>query len=391
MRIHALMGGRDPHPQSYLVGGMTLTPPWGGPPIRRAGEHPPVPDRNAPAALSEAGLVIADDLISAARDFVDQVFLPDVLELARAYPEWASIGGGVGNYLSFGEFPDDDAATPSLFLPQGRILGRNLGSVAPVDQASVAETVAHSWYTYGGGDAAHRPAAEGETNPAWSGQALPLATLEGAEKYSWLKAPRYDGQAMEVGPLARMLVAYVDGHAEAQAGIERVVTTLGLGPEALFGTLGRILAKAIETQIIARRADSWLWALRTNLATGDLAVADPGTWDPASWPASAEGWSLGEGPRGAVGHWLSVRDGVVDRYQIVDATTWNASPRDGNGARGPIEAALVGTRVSDVAQPLEVLRTVHSFDPCTACAVHRFDPRAAGPVRVSAHDMESPR
>lgn len=391
MRIHALFGGRDPHPQSYLVGGVTLTAPWGGPDLRRAGEHPDLPDRNAPKPLSDAGLNLVDDLITTARTFVDQVFAPDVLELARTYPEWGSIGAGPGNYLSGGEFPLDATLQPALFLPAGRITARDLGKVDPVDQAGVAETVAHSWYSGTNGDEGLLHPTESATSPAFAGPALPLASLEGAAKYTWLKAPRYDGQPMEVGPLARMLVAYVEGAAEARAGIDAAVTALMLGPQALFSTLGRIIAKSVESQIVARRADGWLWELRTNLATGDLAVVDVSAWDPSAWPATAEGWSLGEGPRGTVGHWLAIRDGQVDRYQVVDATTWNASPRDAAGLLGPMEAALVGTKVPDPAQPLEVLRTVHSFDPCTACAVHAFEPRAAGPVEVHARRMETPR
>lgn len=381
MRIQTLFGGRDPHPQSYLVGGMSLTPPWGGPPAQHGREHPRVPGRDAPAALSDDGLSLVDGLIASAQTFVNQVFLPDVLALARSYPEWTTVGAGPGSFLSYGEFPEDDGTEPALFLPRGRIVSRNLNTVAAVDQAAVEETVAHAWYADDGGDAARHPA-DGQTNPEYSGPALPLTTLDGAVKYSWLKAPRYGGMPMEVGPLARMLVGYADGQTEIRGTIDAAVTSLGLGPKDLFSTMGRIIGKAVETQVVARRATRWLSQLKGNLARGDVSVVDASSWDPTSWPVTADGWSLGEGPRGAVGHWLSIRDSVISHYQVVDATTWNGSPRDATDGRGPMESALVGTRVSDPSRPLEILRTVHSFDPCTACAVHAFDPSDPGPVQV---------
>jgi Ni,Fe-hydrogenase I large subunit len=187
---------------------------------------------------------------------------------------------------------------------------------------------------------------------------------------------------MEVGSLARVLVAYVEGREVVRAAVERTITALGVGPDALFGTLGRMVARAVEAQVIATRLGGWHRELAQGLAGGDLAFADLSSWDPGSWPQEARGWSLGEGPRGAVGHWVTIRDRTIQSYQIVDASTWNGSPRDGKGRRGAWEEALVGTPVADPDRPLEILRTLHSFDPCTACAVHAFDPAAAGPVEI---------
>ncbi len=388
MRIHALLGGRDPHPQSYLVGGMTLSPVWGGP--LGPGTHPPVPEHDAPMALSEAGLRIVDDLTNAALTFVDQLFLPDVLALAKAYPDWTGIGAGVGRFLSYGEFPEGDGAKPSLYLPRGRVAAPGLAAVDSVDQQAVAETVANAWYTDQEGIATLRHPAAGETSPLYSGPALPVTSLEGSAQYSWIKAPRYDGRPMEVGPLARLLVAYADGYTDAQSALGTAMTAVGMSPDGLVSTMGRIVAKAVETSIVVRRADGWLRELKSSLSTGDLAVADLSRWDPSTWPDTAEGWSLGEGPRGAVGHWVTIRDRVVRRYQVVDATTWNASPRDATGARGPMEEALVGTPVADATQPLEILRTVHSFDPCTACAVHALD-RPSGGIEVRVLGGEARR
>ena len=195
MRIQTLLGGKSPHPQTYLVGGMAVAPPWGGPNRALPGEHPAQVERNTPAALSAAGLSEIGQLLVEAKTFVDQVYVPDVLAIAGYYRDWAGIGAGIGNYLSYGEFPEDDTSQPALLLPRGRIMGRDLARVAPVDQAAIAETVAHSYYSYDGGDGALRHPADGQTNPRYAGPKPPFTTLEGSDKYSWLKAPRYEDQA----------------------------------------------------------------------------------------------------------------------------------------------------------------------------------------------------
>ena len=381
-KIHTILGGKNPHPQTFLVGGMALTPPWGGPNRGLPGEHPQQIDKRAPAALSEASLAEIATLIADARVFVDQVYVPDVLLVARHYPEWAALGSGIGNYLAYGEFPEDETDEPKLFLPRGRVMGRVMARIGAVEQTGVTESVAHAWYTYDTDPDRMRNPADGQTNPAYSGPALPYTTLAGSEKYSWLKAPRYDDEPMEVGPLARVLVAYIEGRGEVRAAVNRAVAALGVGPDALFGTLGRLVARAIEAGVIAARLGDWHRQLTESLSGGDLAFADLGRWDPGSWPQEAKGWSLGEAPGGALGHWVTIRDQAIASYQIVDASTWNGSPRDGKGRRGAWEEALVGTPVADPGQPLEILRTLHSFDPCAACAVHAFDPAAAGPLRL---------
>jgi len=380
-RIHTILGGKNPHPQTFLVGGMALTPPWGGP-SRGPGEHPQQVEKGVPSALSAASLTEIGDLITAAKSFVIQVYAPDVLLVAGHYPEWAALGAGIGNYLSYGEFPEDDTAEPALFLPRGRVMGRVMARVEAVDQAGVTETVAHSWYTHDGDVEVPLNPIDGRTNARYAGPALPYSTLAGSEKYSWLKAPRYLDQPMEVGPLARVLVAFVEGREEVRTAVEQAITALDVGPDALFGTLGRIVARSVEAQVIANRLGGWHEKLTENLAGGDLAFADLGRWDPGSWPQEARGWSLGEAPGGALGHWVTIRDRTIQNYQIVDASTWNGSPRDGTGRRGAWEEALVGTPVADPDRPLEILRTLHSFDPCTACGVHAFDPDDAGPIEI---------
>ncbi len=363
VRIHAILGGKNPHPQTYAVGGMAL---------RMAPDAPTGLNRTSAGQIASA--------ITAAREFVDRVLIPDVTYVAKQYSDWAKYGTGIGNYLTYGDFSDSPGDTSSLLFPPGRIVGRNLGKVEPVDQQRIAETVAHSWYTYTKGDALHP--FEGETQPKYTGPNPPFETLEGHEQYSWLKAPRYDGKAYEVGPLARVLVAYAAGKQPVVDAVDGFLRSSGLGKEALFSTLGRIAARALETKLLADRLQGWLDRLTANMDAGKLVIADTSRWDPSSWPAEAKGWGYEEAPRGALGHWVVVRDGKVQNYQMVVPSTWNGSPRDGAGQRGAWEEALLGTPIADPEQPLEVLRTVHSFDPCMACAVHVFDPSGRASVEI---------
>jgi hydrogenase large subunit len=379
--LQTFLAGKSPHPQTFLVGGMALVPPWGGPDRPAAREHPRQVGRSSPAALSERGLADIADLIAEAKAFVDGVYVPDVLEIAGTYTDWATIGRGIGSYLSYGEFPEGDTAEPELLLPRGRIMNHDVARVEPVDQAGVAETIAHSYYT-SDDDAALVHPWDGETVPAYTGPSAPVGSLDGAAKYSWSKAPRYQDDPMEVGPLARMLVGFVGGQEPIRAKVAQALAKLRVGPDALMSTLGRTVARAVEAQVVVDRLSGWLDELNENLATGDVSLADLSMWDPGAWPSEARGWSIGESPQGALGHWLTIGDRKVDDYQVVDASTWNCSPRDGRGRRGALEEALVGTPVNDPAQPVEILRTVHSFDPCTACAVHAFDPRGGGSIDV---------
>jgi Ni,Fe-hydrogenase I large subunit len=367
IRAQAILGAKNPHPQTYVVGGMALAI-----------------DPNSATALNARGLSEIATLVARAQDFVERVYLPDVLAVAGFYKDWASIGQGIGNYLSYGDFPEDDSGQPTAFyFPRGRIMGRQLGSVEPVDQAQVAEQVAHSYYAYPDDDGAARHPWVGETDPTYAGPQPPYETLEGFEKYSWLKAPRYADEPMEVGPLARMLVSYASGHADVKAAVDGALGALGVGPAALYSTLGRVAARAIETKLVATRLSKWLDDLAANLDRGDLAIADGSRWDPSSWPPEARGSGLEEAPRGSLGHWVVIANGMIGNYQLVVPSTWNISPRDAQGRRGALEEALVGTPVADIEQPVEILRTVHSFDPCIACAVHVHDRSARRAVVVS--------
>jgi [NiFe] hydrogenase large subunit/hydrogenase large subunit len=189
---------------------------------------------------------------------------------------------------------------------------------------------------------------------------------------------------MEVGPLARALVAYASGDAKVKEIVGAVLGKLGVGPEALFSTLGRIAARAIETQLLVDKMGAWVDELGSNMGRGELAIHDNSKWDPKSWPKDCVGAGFHEAPRGALGHWVHIVNGKIARYQCIVPSTWNAGPRDASGQMGPYEAALVGTPVADPEQPLEILRTVHSFDPCMACGVHVVDAkkRELASVRV---------
>lgn len=371
MRIHTYLGGKSPHAQAYLVGGMVAAPPWGGPARPVPGEHQWALDREAPPALGADGLSSIGTLIDEMASFVAATYVPDVLALAHAYRDTAEVGAGIGHYLAFGAFPEDSSARPVLLAPRGRVMDRDPRSVIQVADVGVAESVAHAWYV-DDGEALRHPR-DTRAAPAYSGPRPPFTTLAGSDRYSWVKAPRYEDDPMEVGPLARMLVGQASGRAGYATGLRRAADVLG-GAPALFGTLGRLAAAAIEAELIVERLPGWLTELRANLASGDLAVADISTWAPGSWPRRAEGLSMSESARGALGHWVSIADGRIERYEVIDASTWNASPRDARGRRGALEEALVGTPVLDPDKPLEVLRVVHSFDPCIACAVHIIHP-----------------
>jgi Ni,Fe-hydrogenase I large subunit len=242
-----------------------------------------------------------------------------------------------------------------------------------VDQQKIAEYVTHSWFEYDDGNAAKHPW-DGETKPRYTGPQPPYEWLETDQKYSWIKAPRYEDAPMEVGPLARMLIAYVKGHERVKFWVDAALAKLEVGPEVLFSTLGRTAARGIETVVLAEKVTDWVDELTANMGKGDLRIHETEHWDPDTWPKEAMGWGWSEAPRGALGHWVRIKDGAIANYQCIVPSTWNASPRDATGQRGAYESALLETPVADPEQPIEILRTLHSFDPCMACAVHVTDP-----------------
>ncbi len=359
VRIHTIFGGKNPHP-NFLVGGVPF-------PI----------DPNSDKALNAHTLAIIGDTIQKMRTFVYQVYLPDLLAIAPFYKEYATLGEGLGNFLVWGEFPSDDIRnTDSYLVPRGAILNRDLTNIQPVDPKDmdgVKEFITHSWYEYSKGDSVGLHPWEGETKLNYTGPKPPYDYLEVEKKYSWLKSPRWKEHPMEVGPLARVLMLYATGNEQAKELVEKTLKTLDAPVDALFSTLGRTAARAIETAIYVDAMEGWYKELIANIAKGDYQTANTEKWDPKTWPKHAQGVGTTEAPRGALGHWVVIDNGKVTNYQQVVPTTWNASPQDHKGQGGAYEHALVGTKLAVPDQPLEILRTIHSFDPCMACAVHMID------------------
>jgi len=354
IRIHAILGSKNPHPQTFLVGGMAI-------PI----------DIDSQNALNADKLAEINRLLKKAKEFVEKVYIPDLLAVASFYKDWAAIGGGVGNYLSYGEFPDH--VTGKQFFPPGIILGKDLSKVYQVDQKKIAEYVDHSWFEYSGGQGKGAHPWEGETEAKYTGPKPPYKNLDTDRKYSWVKSPRYEEKPMEVGPLAKLLVAFASGHKETKDAVTLVLKHLNVPATALFSTLGRTGARGIDCLITAQQLPVWLQQLQENIGKGDIRVHEQTKWDPSTWPNEAAGYGWHEAPRGALGHWIKIKDKQILNYQAVVPSTWNASPRDHKGQRGPYEEALIGTPIADPSRPVEILRTIHSFDPCLACAVHVLD------------------
>ncbi len=360
IRLHTIFGGKNPHP-NFLVGGMASA-------INLADT----------ATINAARLSDVADMIVKARRFVEEVYWPDLVAIAGFYKDWAAIGSGPRHYLAAGDWSDVDwKDKASAYLPGGVIVDGNLGEVQPYDHQKVKEYVTHSWYEYEAGKDVGLHPYEGETRPKYTGPPTPWKELQGLPEYSWSKAPRYDGRPMEVGPLARMVIAYASGHTDVKPLVDEVLGKLGVGAEALHSTLGRTAARGMETLLVARRLQHWYDLLIGRIRGGDVATFTKDRWEPRTWPRKAQGYGDLEAPRGMLGHWVQIEDGRISRYQCVVPSTWLASPRGPDGSTGIYETALASNHpLENPEQPLEILRTVHSFDPCMACGVHVLD--AAG-------------
>jgi hydrogenase large subunit len=359
VKVHTIFGGKNPHP-NYLVGGA-----------------PCAVNVDEANALNAERLAMVGRLFEEAERFVEQVYIPDLMAIASFYKDWGAVGGGLRNYLAYGDLPTNGFGDPSSFLfPRGIILDRNLGEVLEVDARDpdeVKEFISHSWYEYGDGDQIGLHPWSGETKFNYTGPKPPYKQLNVEGKYSWLKTPRWKGHAMEVGPLARMLVGYASGHEEIKEEVNAALKALDVPVDALFSTLGRTAARGLETRLIARWAKRFYNDLMSNIRNGDTRMFNNEKWEPSTWPSEARGVGLTEAPRGALAHWIVIRDAEIENYQLVVPSTWNASPRDPRGQLSAYESALIGTPVHSAEQPLEILRTIHSFDPCIACAVHVYD------------------
>lgn len=373
VKVHTIFGGKNPHP-NWLVGGVPCA-------IN-------LNDTGAVGAINMERLNLVKSIIDRSREFVEKVYIPDLLAIASFYKGWG-YGGGLSskNVLSYGDIPQraNDYSAANLLFPRGAIINGDLSHVHEVDLRNpdeIQEFVSHSWYKYPDESKGLHPW-DGVTEPNYhpegpnfKGTRTKIENLDESGKYSWIKAPRWKGNAMEVGCLSRMLLGYVQPKQFPfiKETIDSVLHKLDLPVTALFSTLGRTAARGIETLYCAKLQEEQFDKLMANLKAGDSATANVEKWDPSSWPKDAKGVGFTEAPRGALGHWVKIKDTKIENYQCVVPTTWNGSPRDPKGQIGAFEAALMNTPLAKADQPLEILRTLHSFDPCLACSTHVMSP-----------------
>lgn len=333
-RAMAVFGAKNPHTQFLVAGGVTCY------------------ESLTPERINEF-----EGLYKEVNDFVNQVYIPDLLLVGGAYKDWTKIGGTT-NFMTFGEFPGDERKLETRWLKPGVLFDRKL-EVLPFDPSKIEEHVRHSWYV---GDKAHKPF-QGVTEPRFT-------FMGDKDRYSWMKAPRYDGRAVETGPLAQILVAYLSGNGDVKPVVDTVLQTLNLTPADLFSTLGRTAARGIETAVIAKKTGELLEVYKANVASGDKKIVEN-----CEVPDKGEGVGFVNAPRGGLSHWLVIENKKVANFQLVVPSTWNLGPRCANGIPSAVEEALMDTPIADPKRPVEILRTVHSFDPCIACAVHVIDGR----------------
>ena len=370
VKVHTVFGGKNPHP-NWLVGGMPCA-------IN-------LNDTGAVGAINMERLNLVKSIIDRSIEFIDQVYIPDLVAIAGFYKDW-TFGGGLSSLsvLSYGDIPDraNDYSAKNLLLPRGAIINGDLTKVHEVDlkdPEQVQEFVTHSWYKYPDETKGLHPW-DGVTEPNFTlgpktkGSKTKIESLDEEGKYSWIKSPRWRGHAMEVGPLARYVIGYVQKNPEFKEPVDKLLKDLGLPLQAIFSTLGRTAARGLEASWAAHKMSYFYDKLIATIKAGDSSTANIEKWDPSRWPKEAKGAGFTEAPRGALGHWIKVKDGKIDNYQCVVPTTWNGSPRDDKGQIGAFEASLMNTPVAKADQPLEILRTLHSFDPCLACSTHVMSP-----------------
>jgi hydrogenase large subunit len=363
-QIVAILGGKTPNIQNLAVGGVANAI-----------------NLDNQATLNMEKLYQVKDILDEVQDFIRQVYFVDVCAVGAMYADWLGYGKGVTNYLSVPDLPLDTKGTEFDF-PGGVIMNGDLGHVQeiktfnePFFRENVTESIARSWYD---GHWAKHPYEE-TTDPKYT-------SFEDNGKYSWVKAPRFKGAPMQVGPLAQVLVGYALGHKPTQFWANKTLETAGsiakttLTPAVLHSTLGRHAARMIRTQVIADLAQKHWNLLVNNIAKGDTTIFN----EPVFPKGEQRGFGFHEAPRGTLSHWIVIQDGKIANYQAVVPSTWNAGPRDEKDQPGPYEASLVGNPVADAQRPLELIRTVHSFDPCLACAIHTVDVEGTEIAKVKA-------
>ena len=363
-KVVAILGSKTPNIQNLAVGGVANA-------INLDNE----------ATLNMAKLYEVKSLLDSVHQFIEQVYFVDVCAIGAMYADWLGHGKGVTNYLSVPDMPLDTKGTQFDF-PGGTIFNGDLSKVTPISsfeddyfRKNVSESIAHSWYD---GDWQKHP---------WEEETVPKYTPYDAEKkYSWIKAPRFDGKVMQVGPLAQVLTGFAQGHEPTKRWAVKTLETAGkvagaqFTPAVLHSTIGRHAARMIRCGVISELAGKHWELLAENIGKGDTDIFN----EPVFPKGEQQGFGFHEAPRGTLSHWVVIQDGKIKNYQAVVPSTWNAGPRDGDGQPGPYEASLVGNPVADPEKPLEVLRTIHSFDPCIACAIHTLDVEGNEIARVKA-------
>ena len=370
VKVHTIYGGKNPHP-NWLVGGVPCA-------INVDGV-------GAVGAINMERLNLVSSIIDRCIEFTEQVYIPDLMAIGSFYKDWL-YGGGLSSksVMSYGDIPEhaNDYSPASLKLPHGVILNGNLNEVMPVDLKDpdqIQEFVTHSWYEYPDETKGLHPwdgvtVPHYELGPKAKGTKTNIEALDEEAKYSWIKSPRWKGNAVEVGPLARYIIGYAQKKPEFKDPVDKLLKDLGVPVSALFSTLGRTAARALECQWAAHQMRYFQDKLMAAIKAGDSSTANTDKWKPESWPKEVKGVGFTEAPRGALGHWVKIKDGKIDNYQAVVPTTWNGSPRDPKGNIGAFEASLMDTPMADPEQPLEIIRTLHSFDPCLACSTHVMSP-----------------
>ena len=369
VKVQTIFGGKNPHP-NYLVGGMACSI-----------------NLDDVSGINAERLAYVEQLLKKGKEFIEQVYIPDLMAIASFYKDWGAIGGGLGNYLVYGDLPTNGYRDESSYkFPSGAILNKDISKVYDIDlrkDEEVQEFVTNSWYEYKDGKDKGLHPWKGESKINYNGPQPPFENLDTSKEYSFVKTPRWNGHAMEVGPLARVLVGYARGREDYKEVVNKALTDLGVPVTALFSTLGRTAARGLESVLVAQWGIEFFDQLIANIKAGDTRMANMEKFDHSTWPAKAMGVGHSEAPRGALAHWINIEDAKIANYQLVVPTTWNASPRDGKGQLSAYESALIDTPVADEKQPLEIIRTIHSFDPCMACSVHIYDEHGDTISRVS--------
>ena len=380
VKIQTIFGGKNPHP-NWMVGGVPCSFNLDG--------------VGAVGAINMERLNMVSKIIDDTIAFIDNVYVPDLMAIASFYKDWGAIGGGISsqNLLCYGEFPDiaNDDSNKSLLMPRGAILGGNLKEIHKVDLkdlSMIQEHVNHSWYKYPDETKGLHPW-DGVTEPSFvlgkgtKGSKTRIENIDESAKYSWVKSPRFKGQPMEVGPLARYVLDDAMGIPEFKEPADKVPKTPDVPAQAPVSPLGRTAARGLEASWAAHKMKYFFNKLMANLKAGNFATANVELWDPAKWPVEARGAGYCEAPRGALGHWIKIRNQKIDNYQCIVPTTWNAGPRDAKNQIGAYEASLMNTKMAKADEPLEIIRTIHSFDPCLACATHVVSPEGEEITRVT--------